>query len=77
MSCLEYLGPSFVDNPAIIPLVEPTLDFLLQHFVKSVIKSSKKFVLRHVKYILMLVFVTKNASAETSELARIFISIRA
>ena len=73
-SCLENLGPAFVNNPSITPLIEPTIDFLLQYLVKTVIKSSKKAILKNIKYIFMLVSGFANLSEEHAELAQILLS---
>ena len=68
-ACLENLGPALIDSPDLARLVEPTLDFLLQHFLKSVMKSTKKIVLRNVKYVLMLVSGFASAHAEQADLS--------
>ena len=36
---LDMLGPEFVFNQVIAPLIEPTVDYLLQQFVQEVAKS--------------------------------------
>ena len=36
---LDMLGPEFVFNEAIAPLIEPTVDYLLLQFAQEVAKS--------------------------------------
>ena len=67
--CFEILGPEFVFNQAIAPLIEPSLDFLLLHFERAITKSSQKLILKVVKYILMILKGVSTASENSAKLA--------
>ena len=67
--CLEIIGPEFVFNQEIAPLIEPSLDFLMQYYLQGVTKSSKKVILKIVKYILMILKGVSTASENSAKLA--------
>ena len=74
---LDILGPEFVFNQTIAPLIEPSLDYLLQHFLQAVTRSSQKLILKIIKYILMILKGVSTASENSAKLAQVFLTNKA
>ena len=74
---LDILGPEFVFNQTIAPLIEPSLDYLLQHFLQAVTRSSQKLILKIIKYILMILKGVSTASENSAKLAQVFLTSKA
>lgn len=74
---LDMLGPEFVFNQTIAPLIEPTVDYLLRQFVQEVARSQQKLALKQLKCILMILKGVSTASETSANLAQAFLTTKA